>query len=86
MKNTRLRALAAAPFLALCAMACLAQIPQDYPSGYRKLITSAQREGRVGCPVLRHISEHNVCSSFSKAGCNRKANTAATTSHNGNTP
>ena len=47
MKNTRLRALAAAPFLALCAMACLAQIPQDYPSGYRKLITSAQREGRV---------------------------------------
>ena len=47
MKNTGLRALAAAPFLALCAMACLAQIPQDYPSGYRKLITSAQREGRV---------------------------------------
>ena len=47
MKKTGLRALAAAPFLALCAMACLAQIPQDYPSGYRKLITSAQREGRV---------------------------------------
>ncbi|MEP7068992.1 MAG: ABC transporter substrate-binding protein [Usitatibacter sp.] len=47
MKKTGFRALAAAPFLALCAMACLAQIPQDYPSGYRKLITSAQREGRV---------------------------------------
>ena len=47
MKKTGLRALAAAPFLALCAMACLAQIPQDYPSGYRKLITSAQREGSV---------------------------------------
>ena len=38
---------AAAFVLALAATAALAQVPQDYPSGYRKLITSAQREGRL---------------------------------------
>src|SRR5258706_1604557 len=39
--------IAAAFALALGAAAALAQVPPDYPSGYRKLITSAQREARV---------------------------------------
>ena len=42
-----IRAAAAASLLALGAAASFAQVPQDYPSGYRKLITSANREGRV---------------------------------------
>jgi iron(III) transport system substrate-binding protein len=36
--------------LALAALACTlaaAQVPPEYPSGYRKIITAAQREGRV---------------------------------------
>jgi iron(III) transport system substrate-binding protein len=36
--------------LALAAAACTlaaAQVPPEYPSGYRKIITAAQREGRV---------------------------------------
>lgn len=47
MNGIDFRRVAAAFALALCATAVLAQVPQDYPSGYRKLITSAQREGRV---------------------------------------
>jgi iron(III) transport system substrate-binding protein len=47
MTGIGFRRIAAAFALALGAAAALAQVPQDYPSGYRKLITSAQREARV---------------------------------------
>ena len=47
MKAIGFRGIVAALVLALGAMHSPAQVPQDYPSGYRKIITSAQREGRV---------------------------------------
>jgi len=45
--NRRFRTAVATLALAIAALASFAQVPQEYPSGYRKLITSAQREGRV---------------------------------------
>ncbi len=47
MKRIDFGGLAAMLAIALAATAALAQVPPEYPSGYRKLITSAQREGRV---------------------------------------
>jgi len=41
-----MRLLASLAFAAFASLAA-AQIPSDYPSGYRKVITAAQREGRV---------------------------------------
>jgi len=47
MKGIGLWRMAASLGVVLAATGALAQAPQDYPSGYRKLITAAQREGRV---------------------------------------
>src|ERR1700687_1596483 len=33
--------------LGMLALGAFAQVPPDYPSGYRKIITAAQREGRI---------------------------------------
>src|SRR5450432_2034023 len=47
MRGFGYRRMAAALAVLFAATAALAQVPQEYPSGYRKLITAAQREGRV---------------------------------------
>jgi opacity protein-like surface antigen len=45
MKGIGFRGMAAALAVLFAAAGAFAQVPQDYPSGYRKLITAAQREG-----------------------------------------
>ena len=47
MRGIGLRRTLAALAMSFAAAGAVAQVPQDYPSGYRKLITAAQREGRV---------------------------------------
>ncbi|MGZ5038734.1 MAG: ABC transporter substrate-binding protein [Usitatibacter sp.] len=57
MRRIDFRAVAAAFVLALGALEAAAQLPEDYPAAYRKLITAGQREGRVVIYSTMDIAE-----------------------------